>query len=164
MWFSDPPNQELGRWCNSLGVRIPRGLAEEVGLGAGTEVSLTAKDGELVLRPAVPSDLVWLEFTPEAGSEQHARRPALILSPKIYNGKVGLTLFCPIMSKIKGYPFEVKLPDGTAVIGVVLSDQLQSLDWRLRKVKFIERASLDVMAMVTARVLPLLKPDTPATL
>ena len=164
MWFSDPPNQERGRWGNSLGVRIPRGLAEEVGLGAGTEVSLTAKDGELVLRPAVPSDLVWLEFRPQAGSEQHGRRLALILSPKIYDGKVGLTLFCPIMSKIKGYPFEVKLPDGTAVIGVVLLDQLQSLDWRLRKVKFIERASLDFMAMVTARVLPLLEPDTPATL
>ena len=109
-------------------------------------------------------DLVWLEFTPQAGSEQRGRRPALVLSPKIYNGKVGLALFCPVTSKIKGYPFEVELPDGTAVSGVVLSDQLKSLDWRSRKVKFIERASLDIMAMVTARVLTLLEPDTPATL
>ena len=109
-------------------------------------------------------DLVWLEFTPQAGSEQRGRRPALVLSPKIYNGKVGLALFCPVTSKIKGYPFEVDLPDGTAVSGVVLSDQLKSLDWRSRKVKFIERASLDVMAMVTARVLTLLEPGTPATL
>ena len=109
-------------------------------------------------------DLVWLEFTPQAGSEQLGRRPALVLSPKIYNGKVGLALFCPITSKIKGYPFEVELPDGTAVSGVVLSDQLKSLDWRTRKVKFIEWISSDVMAMVTARVLPLLEPDPPATL
>ena len=74
------------------------------------------------------------------------------------------TIFCPLTSKVKGYPFEVQLPDGCAVIGVVLSDQLKSLDWRSRKVKFIERVSPDVMAMVTARVLPLFEPDTPATL
>ena len=109
-------------------------------------------------------DLVWLEFTPQAGSEQRGRRPALVLSPKTYNGKVGLALFCSVTTKSKGYPFEVQLPDGSAVGGVVLSDQLKSLDWRSRKVKFIERASLDVMAMVTARVLPLLEPDAPATL
>ena len=109
-------------------------------------------------------DLVWLEFTPQAGSEQRGRRPALVISPKTYNGKVGLALFCPITSKIKGYPFEVLLPDGYSVSGVVLSDQLKSLDWRTRKAKFIERISLDLMAMVTARVLPLLEPDAPATL
>ncbi|MEB3302877.1 MAG: endoribonuclease MazF [Cyanobacteriota bacterium] len=107
-------------------------------------------------------DLVWLEFTPQAGSEQRGRRPALVLSPKIYNGKVGLALFCPVTSTIKGYPFEVQLPDGSAVSGVVLSDQLKSLDWRSRKVKFIARTSSDVMAMVTARVLPLLESVTPA--
>jgi mRNA interferase MazF len=109
-------------------------------------------------------DLVWLEFTPQAGCEQRGRRPALVLFPKSYNGKVGLSLFCPVTSKIKEYPFEVKLPHGSAVCGVVLSDQLKSLDWRSRKVKFIERASSDVMARVTARVLPLLEPDAPATL
>jgi mRNA interferase MazF len=109
-------------------------------------------------------DLVWLEFTPQAGSEQRGRRPALVISPKTYNGEVGLALFCPITSKIKGYPFEVLLPDGCSVGGVVLSDQLKSLDWRTEKVKFIERISLDLMAMVTARVLPLLEPDAPATL
>ncbi|MFO7628411.1 MAG: type II toxin-antitoxin system PemK/MazF family toxin, partial [Prochlorococcaceae cyanobacterium] len=92
------------------------------------------------------------------------RRPALVLSPKSYNGKVGLALCCPVTSTIKGYPFEVQLPDEYAVSGVILSDQLKSLDWRSRNVKFIERASSDVIAMVTARVLPLLEPDTPATL
>ena len=109
-------------------------------------------------------DLVWLEFTPQAGSEQRGRRPALVISPKAYNGKVGLALFCPITSKIKGYPFEVLLPDGYLVGGVVLSDQLKSLDWRTRKAKFIERISSDLMAMVTARLLPLLEPVAPATL
>ena len=109
-------------------------------------------------------DLVWLEFTPQAGTEQRGRRPALVLSPKSYNRKVGLALFCPVTSRVRGYPFEVQLPDGSAVSGVVLSDQLKSLDWISRKVKFIERASSDVIAMVTARVLPLLEPETPATL
>jgi mRNA interferase MazF len=109
-------------------------------------------------------DLVWLEFTPQAGSEQSGRRPALVLSPKSYNGKVGLALFCPLTSKVKGYPFEVELPDGYAVSGVVLSDQLKSLDWRSRNVKFIERISSDIMVMVIARVLSLLEPDTGATL
>jgi mRNA interferase MazF len=92
-------------------------------------------------------DLVWLEFTPQAGSEQRGRRPALIPSPKTYNGKVDLTLFCLVTSKINGYPFEVELPDGYDVSGVVLSDQLKSLDWRSRKVNFIERASSDVRAL-----------------
>ena len=109
-------------------------------------------------------DLVWLEFTPQAGSEQRGRRPALVISPKSYNDKVGLALFCPLTSKVKGYPFEVELPDGYAVSGVVLADQLKSLDWRSRRVKFIERISPDVMAMVTVRVLALLEPNTPATL
>ena len=109
-------------------------------------------------------DLVWLEFTPQAGSEQRGRRPALVLSPKSYNGKVGLALFCPLTSKVKGYPFEVELPDGYAVSGVVLSDQLKSLDWRSRNVKFIERISSDIVVMVIARVLSLLEPDTAATL
>jgi mRNA interferase MazF len=109
-------------------------------------------------------DLVWLELTPQAGSEQRGRRPALVLSPKSYNGKVGLALFCPLTSKVKGYPFEVELPDGYSVSGVVLSDQLKSLDWRSRRVELIERISPDVMAMVTARMLALLEPNTPATL
>jgi mRNA interferase MazF len=109
-------------------------------------------------------DLVWLEFTPQAGSEQRGRRPALVLSPKSYNGKVGLALFCPLTSKVKGYPFEVELPDGYAVSGVVLSDQVKSLDWRSRKARLIDRVSPDVIAMVIARVLPLVEPDTSATL
>lgn len=109
-------------------------------------------------------DLVWLEFTPQAGSEQRGRRPALVLSPKSYNGKVGLALFCPVTSKVKGYPFEVELPEGYDVNGVVLSDQLKSLDWRSRKARLIDRVPCDVIAMVIARVLPLVEPDPSPTL
>jgi mRNA interferase MazF len=109
-------------------------------------------------------DLVWLEFTPQAGTEQRGRRPALVLSPRSYNGKVGLALFCPVTSKVKGYPFEVELPEGYAVSGVVLSDQLKSLDWRSRKARLIDRVPRDVIVMVIARVIPLVDPDTSATL
>jgi mRNA interferase MazF len=108
--------------------------------------------------------LVWLEFTPQAGNDQRGKRPALVLSPKSYNRKVGLALISRVTSKIKGYPFEAQLPDKSAVSGVVLSDPLKSLVWRSITVKYIKRASSDVMAMVTARVLPLLEPDAPATL
>ena len=108
-------------------------------------------------------DLVWLEFTPQTGSEQAGRRPALVISPRAYNAKVGLALFCPITSRVKGYPFEVALPEGNGVVGVVLADQLKSLDWRARKAKLIQSASYEVLAMVTARILPLLIPDNAAT-
>ena len=109
-------------------------------------------------------DLVWLEFTLQTGGEQAGRRPALVISPKAYNAKVGLALFCPVTSRVKGYPFEVALPEGSGVSGVVLSDQLKSLDWRTRTAKLIERASPEVLAMVTARILPLLVPDNAAAL
>ncbi len=78
-------------------------------------------------------DLVWLTFDPQAGHEQAGRRPAVVLSPAAYNGKVGLALLCPITSRIKGYPFEVTLPEGLPVHGAVLADQVKSLDWRARR-------------------------------
>ena len=76
-------------------------------------------------------------LTPQAGHEQSGRRPALVLSPSDYNKKVGLAIFCPITSQIKGYPFEVLLPEDIGVEGVVLSDQIKTLDWRIRSVKLI---------------------------
>ena len=84
-------------------------------------------------------DLVWLSFAPQAGHEQMGRRPALVLSPAAYNGKVGLALFCPITSQVKGYPFEVVIPTGLAVNGMVLSDQVKSLDWRARRSECVGR-------------------------
>ncbi len=82
-------------------------------------------------------DVVWLNFNPQAGSEQAGHRPALVLSPESYNQKVGLAIFCPITSQEKGYPFEVKIPAGLAVSGVVLTDQVKSLDWRSRQATLI---------------------------
>jgi mRNA interferase MazF len=81
-------------------------------------------------------DIVWITFNPQAGHEQAGRRPALVLSPAAYNGKVGLAILCPITSQVKGYPFEVSIPDGLAVSGAILSDQVKSLDWQERKAEF----------------------------
>ena len=77
-------------------------------------------------------DIVWITFNPQAGHEQAGRRPAVVLSPKTYNGKVGLALLGPVTSQIKGYPFEVAIPAGLPVNGVILSDQVKSLDWKAR--------------------------------
>ena len=99
----------------------------------------------------VPSrgDVVWLSHSPQAGHEQAGRRPALVVSPAAYNGKVGLAVLCPITSRVKGYPFEVRLPPGLTVSGAVLSDQVKSLDWRARRARFIcrlpTRATLEVL-------------------
>lgn len=87
----------------------------------------------------IPSkgDVVWLDFSPQVGHEQSGERPALCISPKEYNGKTGLAIFCPITSQSKGYPFEVLLPDNIAMHGVVLSDHIKSCDWRIRNAKYI---------------------------
>jgi mRNA interferase MazF len=82
-------------------------------------------------------DAVWITFNPQAGREQAGRRPALVLSPSSYNGKVGLAILCPITSQVKGYPFEVTIPSGSKLGGVVLADQVKSLDWRIRRTEFI---------------------------
>lgn len=82
-------------------------------------------------------EIVWLNFNPQAGHEQMGRRPALVLSPAEYNMKTSLAIFCPITSKEKGYPFEVKI-NGKKISGAVLSDQIKSLDWTIRQAEFIE--------------------------
>lgn len=87
----------------------------------------------------VPSrgDIVWITLNPQAGQEQAGRRPALVLSPRAYNAKVGLAILCPITNQVKSYPFEVTLPAGLPVSGAVLSDQVRSLDWRARKAELV---------------------------
>lgn len=102
-------------------------------------------------------DLVWLEFSPQAGHEQAGRRPGLVLSPRSYNAAAGLALFCPITSQVKGYPFEVPLPADSPVHGVVLADQIKSLDWRVRKARRIARAPQTVVAEVLAKAQTLLE-------
>ena len=84
-------------------------------------------------------DVVWLDFTLQSGHEQAGKRPAFVISPESYNRKVGLALFCPITNQIKDYPFEVRIPENIGIHGVILSDQLKSLDWTARKAKFISK-------------------------
>ena len=97
-------------------------------------------------------DLVWLDMNPQAGREQAGRRPAVVISPSSYNGKVGLALFCPVTSRIKGYPFEVVIETDGEIMGAILTDQVKSLDWRVRKVDFIERLNDQAMAEVLAKL------------
>jgi mRNA interferase MazF len=82
-------------------------------------------------------DVVRLTFNPQAGHQQAGRRPAGVVSPLAYNAKVGLALLCPITCQVKGYPFEVSLPTGLPVNGVILADQVKSLDWQARDAEFI---------------------------
>ena len=112
-----------------------------------------------MLRTYAPDrgDLVWLEFNPQAGHEQAGHRPALVISPGAYNRRVGLALCCPITSQVKGYPFEVPLPVGVPVAGVVLSDQVKSLDWRARKAKRIGKASAAVIDEVLGKLATLVR-------
>lgn len=97
-------------------------------------------------------DAIWLNFTPQVGREQASRRPALVLSAAAYNARVGLVVVCPITSQIKGYPFEVQLPTGSPLHGVVLADQVRSLDWRGRQAEFIARLPDEISAEVVARL------------
>ena len=100
-------------------------------------------------------DIVWLNFTPQAGHEQRGKRPALILSPKIYNEKTSLCIALPITSKIKGYPFEVTLPKNLPVEGVILSDQVKSLDFSVRDISFICKVPSSVVESVQKNVVAL---------
>ena len=97
-------------------------------------------------------DIVWLQFVPQTGHEQAGRRPALVVSPGSYNGRVGLALFCPITSQVKGYPFEVELDPGGKAEGVVLSDQIKSLDWRARQAQKFDQVSEEIMREVRAKI------------
>ena len=95
---------------------------------------------------------MWIDFNPLAGREQAGRRPAVVLSPVSYNGKVGLSLLCPITSQVKGYPFEVAIPEGSGVTGVILADQLKSMDWRRRNATVIGRLPGETITEVLRKV------------
>jgi mRNA interferase MazF len=96
--------------------------------------------------------LIWLTFDPQAGREQAGKRPALVISPMSYNAKVGLGIFCPITSHQKGYPFEVELPVTMSIIGVILTDQIKSLDWRARNANYIETLDENTMQLVIQKL------------
>ncbi len=107
----------------------------------------------MVKKDYVPErgDIIWLNFTPQSGHEQMGKRPAIVISPKEYNEKVGLGIFCPITSKEKGYPFEVKIKS-KKIDGVVLSDQIKSLDWKTRDAEFIVKASKEEIKEVIEKI------------
>ncbi len=118
----------------------------------------------MVDREYVPArgDIVWLSFAPQAGHEQAGHeqaghRPALTLSPEDYNAKTSLALFCPITSRVKGYPFEVLLPATSSVSGVVLADQVKSLDWRARRARFESQAPRQVVGEALEKISVLLE-------
>jgi mRNA interferase MazF len=114
-----------------------------------------------MVRGFVPSrgDVVWLEFDPQSGREQRGKRPALALSPATYNGPVGLAVVAPVTSKRKGYGFEVLIPDGVGVAGVVLPDQICNIDWRSRKAKLMAQMPAEVVEDVLAKVVTLTDPQ-----
>ena len=101
-------------------------------------------------------DLIWLNFDPRTGHKQSGQRPAIVLSPGKYNSKTGLLLACPITSKVKGYPFEVAL-QGKKIEGVVLSDQVRSLDWKSRRARLIEKVPEETLSAVQEKLLVLLQ-------
>jgi len=99
-------------------------------------------------------EIVWLNFTPQAGHEQAGRRPALVLSPAEYNDKTSLMICCPMTTQVKNYPFEVLIA-GTPP-GVVLADQVKSLGWRIRKAKRKGAISAEELAEVRAKIVALI--------
>ncbi len=118
------------------------------------------------MKPSTPSDswapergdIVWIALSPATGHEQTGRRPALVVSPRAYNAKVGLAILCPVTSQAKGYPFEVPLPGGLPVQGVVLADQAKSLDWRAREAEFACQVPPESLSSVLGRLGRLVAP------
>ena len=104
-------------------------------------------------------DAIWLDFDPQAGREQAGRRPAIVLSPATYNAKSGLAIICPITSRVKGYPFETRLPDGLPISGVVLADHARSLDWNSRRAELICPLPAEVVQDVAAKIIALVGED-----
>ena len=95
-------------------------------------------------------DIVWLHFDPQAGHEQAGHRLAVVVSPASYNGKTGLMLCCPMTTQIKGYPFEVMITGDHP--GAVLSDQIKSLDWVVRKATRKGKVLPDELAQVRIKI------------
>jgi mRNA interferase MazF len=108
----------------------------------------------MVKAPYVPGTghLIKIDFDPGTGHEQAGWRPAIVLSPASYNRPAGLAIIAPITNKRKGYPFEIALPAGLRVTGVILSDAIKNLDWRARNARYIDEAPPAVLAAVREKL------------
>ncbi len=104
-------------------------------------------------------DVVRISLDPIRGHEQAGSRPVLVLSPADYNRKSQLALICPITNQVKGYPFEVPIPEGLEVTGVVLSDQIRSIDWVARRAEHWTKLDEETVNQVVGKSLALLDPD-----
>ena len=104
-------------------------------------------------------DILWMSLSPTSGHEQSGHRPVLTLTPAAYNAKRGLLICCPITSRIGGYPFEVAV-DTEGISGVVIADQVKSVDWQARGARLAGRVSVDVTLEVRAKLGALLLTDT----
>lgn len=115
-------------------------------------------------RPYVPErgQVIWLNFDPQTGHEQAGRRPALVLSPAVYNRPTELALLCPITGQTKGYPYEVPLPAGLAVSGVILADQVKNMDWKQRQAAYLCDVPVEILSDVLEKLLTLIDPDDEA--
>ncbi len=97
-------------------------------------------------------DFIWLDFNPQTGREQAKKRPALVISPQIYNKKSSLALVCPITSKYRGWAFEVPLPNNLNVSGSILVDQVKSLDFKARNASPIDKCPPDILEAVVEKL------------
>ncbi|MCH5583790.1 endoribonuclease MazF [Shimazuella sp. AN120528] len=97
-------------------------------------------------------DIIWMQFNPQAGHEKSGHRPAIVISPEVYNQKTGLAILCPITSKVKDHPFEVLLPENFPVQGAILSDQIKNMDWRVRGAKFIGEIPNEILEEVREKL------------
>ena len=108
----------------------------------------------VMARGRVPhrGDVMWIDFDPQVGREQAGRRPALVMSTRTYNGQSGLAVFCPITNRVKGHPFEVAIPPGLPVTGVILADQVKSQDWRGRDAAIMTTLPTEIILEVADKI------------
>ena len=114
--------------------------------------------GVVIRRGYIPErgDVVWMMFGPQAGHEQSGRRPGVVMSSSIYNGKTGMALCCPITSHIKGYPFEVLVPAGLKISGAILADHIRNIDWKMRQAEYLCKLPNKALEEVAEKILSLL--------
>jgi len=96
-------------------------------------------------------DVIWVNFQSSAGHEQKGKRPAIVVSPKVYNKRSELALICPITSTEKGYPFEISL-DSKKIKGVILTDQMRTVDWKQRKTRFMFKVKPSLMLKLQDKI------------